>query len=74
MKKMVEDSNNDDGVESYKLHADYKDASIFWLTEQWATVNDLKNHFNSKSHIKNSKMLSETLLVPCQIGLYKELN
>ena len=35
MKKMVEDSNNDDGVELYKLHAYYKDGSIFWLTEQW---------------------------------------
>ena len=73
MKKMVEDSNNDVGVQLYKLHADYKDTSIFWLTEEWATVIDLKNHFNSKLHIKNSKMLSDTLLAPCQIGLYKIL-
>ena len=34
------------GCNKYRLHEDYKDSSIFWLTEEWASVEDLGGHLN----------------------------
>ena len=44
MKNTGEISNAEKGCLMYKFHADYKDSNVFWLTESWATVMDLKNH------------------------------
>ena len=74
MKTMVEYSNSDHGALMYKLHVDYKDSTVFWLTEEWAKVSDLKNHATDEKHGKNAKLLAGTLRAPSHVGLYKSLN
>ena len=36
----------------YKLHANYQNGNVFWLTESWATVMDLKNHVKTFQKLK----------------------
>ena len=73
MKTMVEYSNSDHGALMYKLHVDYKDSTVFWLTEEWAKVSDLKNHATDEKHGKTAKLLGATLRAPSHVGLYKSL-
>ena len=56
MKNNVDFSNSEQGVRLYKLHADCFNPLTFWLTEEWNTVSDLKNHFLSESYIKNAEL------------------
>ena len=58
MKKNVDFSKSEKGVRLYKLHADCFDPMIFWLTEEWSTVSDLKNHFLSETYIKNAEHMA----------------
>ena len=71
MKKMVAYSNNDHGALMYKLNEDFKDSTIFWLTEEWKSVSDLKNHATDENHAKVAKMLEETFRAAPHVGLYK---
>ena len=68
---MVAYSNTDHGALMYKLNEDFKDSTVFWLTEEWKSVLDLKNHVNDENHGKDSKMLRETFRAAPHIGLYK---
>ena len=52
MKNTVEVSNSENGCLMYKLHADYQNGNVFWLTESWATVMDLKNHVKTFQKLK----------------------
>jgi len=75
MKNNVDFSNSEKGVRLYKLHADCFNPLTFWLTEEWNTVSDLKNHFLSESYIKNAELTAGLLEEPViQIGLYKPLD
>ena len=56
----------------YKLNEDFKDSTVFWLTEEWKSVLDLKNHVNDENFGKDSKMLEETFRAAPHIGLYKK--
>ena len=71
MKTMVEYSNSDHSALMYKLNDDFKDSTVFWLTEEWKSVSDLKNHATDENHGKVGKMLGETLRAPTHVGLYK---
>ena len=73
MKTMVEYSNSDHGALMYKLNEDFKDSTVFWLTEEWKSVADLKNHATDENHGKVGKMLGETLRAPPHVGLYKHM-
>ena len=74
MKTMVEYSNSDHGALMYKLNDDFKDSTVFWLTEEWKSVSDLKNHATDENHGKVAKTLGETLRAPPHVGLYKNNN
>ena len=52
MKNTVEVSNSENGCLMYKLYADYQNGNVFWLTESWATVMDLKNHVKTFQKLK----------------------
>ena len=75
MKKNVDNTRTEVGSVWYKLHADYKDPSVFWLIEDWASVVDLKNHCTSEVYAACCKVLKENVLVDqvntTQIALYK---
>ena len=74
MKNNIEFTNTEVGVLLYKLYADYENPFVFWLTEEWKTVTDLKNHCTSETYVKNGKMLTDLEILQdpiCQIGLYK---
>ena len=73
MKGMIEYSYADHGALMYKLHVDYKDPTIFWLTEQWKSVADLKHHATDEKHEKTAKMLGGTLRSTLHVGLYQPL-
>ena len=60
MKNTVKVSNVENGCLMYKLHADYQNGNVFWLTESWATVMDLKNHVKTFQKLKIE--LGEVLL------------
>ena len=62
MKNNVDFSNSEQGVRLYKLHADCFNPLTFWLTEEWNTVSDLKNHFLSESYIKNAELTAGKVL------------
>ena len=62
MKNNVDFSNSEKGVRLYKLHADCFNPLTFWLTEEWNTVSDLKNHFLSESYIKNAELTAGKVL------------
>ena len=74
MKNMMAYSNSDHGALMYKLNEDFKDSTVFWLTEEWKSVSDLKNHATDENHGKVSKMLGKTLRAPPHVGLYKNNN
>eukprot|EP00111_Clytia_hemisphaerica_P023534 TCONS_00069339-protein len=46
MRQMIATTVAEKGCNKYLLNEDYKDASIFWLTEEWASVENLGNHLN----------------------------
>ena len=56
---------------TFSEYMNFKDSTVFWLTEEWKTVSDLKNHATDENHGKVSKMLGETLRAPPHVGLYK---
>ena len=62
MKNNVDFSSLEKGVRLYKLHADCFNPLTFWLTEEWNTVSDLKNHFLSESYIKNAELTAGKFL------------
>ena len=62
MKNNVDFSSSEKGVRLYKLHADCFNPLTFWLTEEWNTVSDLKNHFLSESYIKNAELTAGKVL------------
>ena len=67
----MEVSNSENGCLMYKLHADYKDSNVFWLTETWATVSDLKNHVKTFQKFKTEVMGS---LIDIKFGMYLALD
>ena len=71
MKNTAEVSNSENGCLMYKLHADYKDAKVFWLTESWSTVSDLKNHVKTFQKLKIE--LGEALQ-DCKFAMYLALD
>ena len=59
---------------TFSGYMNFKDSTVFWLTEEWKSVSDLKNHATDENHGKVGKMLGETLRAPPHVGLYKNNN
>ena len=75
MENFVKSTKNLNGLRLYKLHADFNNPKIFWVTEEWDTVTDFKKYYVSEAYIKNAESLKDTVDEPvCQIAIYKPLN
>ena len=75
MTSMVEHTRKEKGNRVYKLQADFKDSTIFWLLEDWESVSDLKSHCMTEIFQKNGEMMGSLLRDPAYlIGLYKSLD
>ena len=74
MKSNVMFSRTESGMIWYKMYADYKDPQVFWLVEEWASVEDLMNHVTSKTYVANEPALLEAVERDTQIAVYKTLD
>jgi len=64
---------NEEGVLVYKLNEDVTDSVVFWLTEEWRSVEDLKTHCNSEAYKASGARMGAVLQegTGCQLAIYK---